>query len=97
MAKYWFARRYPLTEVRNTRMAPVTSEGWAVVAFFAGCLVAGGVGMFLFSLVYRQPAIGIGTMIVFAIVGSATFIGLAYAKGDKQHTVDDYKAGRVRG
>lgn len=36
-------------------------------------------------------------MAVFAIVGAGAFIGLAYAKGDKNHTVDDYKAGRVRG
>ena len=96
-AKYWFARRFPVAEVQNNRMAPVSSEGWAVVALFAGCMVAGAVGLFLFSFAYRQPFIGVVTMAVFAIAGAAAFISLAYLKGDKNHTVDDYKAGRVRG
>lgn len=95
--KYWFARRFPVDQVQNNRMAPVSSEGWAVVALFAGCMVAGAVGLFLFSFVYRAPFIGVVTMAVFAVLGAAAFIWLAYAKGDKQHTVDDYKAGRVRG
>jgi hypothetical protein len=96
MAKYWFARRFPVSEVQNNRMAPVSSEGWAVVALFAGCMIAGAVGLFLFSFAYRQPFVGIVTMAVFAIAGAATFISLAYIKGDKAHTVDDYRAGRVR-
>ena len=77
--------------------APVSSEGWAVVALFAGCMVAGAVGLFLFSFAYRQPFIGVVTMAVFAIAGAAAFISLAYLKGDKNHTVEDYKTGRVRG
>jgi hypothetical protein len=96
VAKYWFARRFPVGEVRNNRMGPVSSEGWAVVALFAGCMIAGGVGLFLFSFAYRQPFVGVVTMLVFALVGAAAFISLAYIKGDKAHTVDDYKAGRVR-
>ena len=78
-------------------MAPVSSEGWAVVALFAGCMVAGAVGLFLFSFLYREPFIGVLTMAVFAIAGAGAFISLASLKGDRQHTVDDYKAGRVRG
>jgi hypothetical protein len=52
--------------------------------------------LFLFSFAYRAPFIGVVTMVVYAIVGVGAFIGLAYAKGDKNNTVDDYKAGRVR-
>ena len=96
MAKYWFARRFPVDQPQNNRMGPVSSEGWAVVTLFVGCLVAGAVGLFLFSFAYRAPFIGVVTMAVFAIVGAGAFIWLAYAKGDKKHTVDDYKAGRVR-
>lgn len=47
MAKYWFARRFPVDQPQNNRMAPVSSEGWAVVTLFVGCLVAGAVGLFL--------------------------------------------------
>lgn len=96
MAKYWFARRFPVDQVQNNRMGPVSSEGWAVVALFAGCMIAGAAGLFLFSFAYRQPFVGVVTMAVFAIAGAAAFISLAYIKGDKNHTVDDYKAGRVR-
>lgn len=96
MAKYWFARRFPVAEVQNNRMAPVSSEGWAVVALFVGCMIAGAVGLFLFSFAYRQPFIGIVTFVVFAIAGATAFISLAYIKGDKLRTVDEYKAGRVR-
>ena len=96
MAKYWFARRFPVDQVQNNRMAPISSEGWAVVALFAGCMVAGAVGLFLFSFAYREPFIGVVTMAVFAIAGAAAFIALASIKGDKNHTIDDYKAGRVR-
>ena len=79
MARYWFARRFPVAEVQNNRMAPVSSEGWAVVALFAGCMVAGAVGLFLFSFAYRQPFIGVVTMAVFAIGGAA--IGVVGALG----------------
>lgn len=96
MASYWFARRFPVEEVKNTRMAPVSSEGWAVVAFFAGCMIAGGVALFLFSFAYRAPFIGVVTMVVFAAVGATVFLWLANTKGDKHHTVDDYEQGRVR-
>jgi hypothetical protein len=59
-------------------------------------MIAGAAGLFLFSFAYRQPFVGVVTMAVFAIAGAAAFISLAYIKGDKNHTVDDYKAGRVR-
>jgi hypothetical protein len=47
--RYWFARSFPLSEPKSTRMAPVSSEGWAVVALFVGCLVAGVVGLATFA------------------------------------------------
>jgi hypothetical protein len=77
-------------------MAPITSEGWAVVALFVGCMIAGAVGLVTFSFVYRDPFVGVVTMVCFALVGGTAFLWLALAKGDKQHTVDDYKSGRVR-
>ena len=95
-SRYWYARSFPGAEVQNTRMAPVSSEGWAVVAFFGGCLIAGAVALFLFSFTYRAPFIGFVTMAVFAVVGLVAFVALVHLKGDKTHTVDEYRAGRVR-
>lgn len=39
-------------------MAPISTEGWAVVGLFVGCLVAGAVGLFTFSFYYRSPFLG---------------------------------------
>jgi len=96
MAKYWFARRFPVAEVKNTRMAPVSSEGWAVVGLFVGCLVAGALGLITFSFGYREPFVGVLTLLVFTAIGATAFVWLTYAKGDRHHTIEDYKSGRVR-
>ncbi|WP_421759722.1 hypothetical protein [Devosia sp.] len=96
MSKYWFARRFPLTEPKATRMGAVSTEGKMVVTLFAGALLAGAVGLFLFSFGYREPFIGIVTFFGFAIVGTAVYLVAVARKGDTQHTVDEYKSGRVR-
>lgn len=96
MNKYWFARRFPVTEIKANRMAPISTEGWAVVGLFVGCLVAGAVGLFTFSFTYRSPFLGVVTMAVFALVGGIAFISLALLKGDTVHTVEEYKSGRVK-
>ena len=96
MGQYWFARKFPVEQVGNNLMVPVSSRGWAVVALLGGCLVAGAVGLLLFSFAYRQPFAGVLTFAGFLFVGAVAFITLVNLKGDKAHTVDDYKAGRVR-
>lgn len=95
MSKFWFARQFPLTEPHNTRMSPVTAAGWAVVSLFAGSLIAGLVGLVLFSFVYRAPFVGFLTFGGFAVVGMAVFVLAVKFKGDAAHTVEDYRAGRV--
>ena len=95
MSRFWFARQFPLTEPQNTRMSPVSAAGWAVVSLFAGCLVAGLVGLVLFSFVYRAPFVGFVTFAGFAVGGVAVFVLAVKLKGDAAHTVEDYRAGRV--
>lgn len=93
--RYWFARKFPLSE-GGDRMSPINSMGWMVVTLFVSCLIAGAVGLALFSFTYRAPFVGVLTLVGFAILGTVVFLVAAYTKGDKQHTADDYKAGRVR-
>ncbi len=92
---YWFARRYPVGNPRNG-MSPVRREGMYVAWAFIAGMVLGAV-CFLFLGLNGQI---IGGAIVFALMAAASggmFIGMAASKGDKQRTVDDYRAGRVPG
>lgn len=95
MARYWFARRFALDVKGANAVAPVSREGWMVVTFFGGCLIAGAAGLATFALGYRAPFIGLLVLVGFSAVGIATFLVAAVRKSDQQHTVDDYRHGRV--
>lgn len=94
MAKYWFARRFPL-EVGGDRMDPISREGWLVVWAFVAAMVLGAVALFVFTLAFQKPLIGFIILLVFASLGMTGLLMLAQQRGDKRHTVDDYKQGRV--
>ncbi|MEZ5996275.1 MAG: hypothetical protein R3C25_11040 [Hyphomonadaceae bacterium] len=92
-AEYWFARRFPLGQMRSG-MAPVHWKGWAVVAAFVAALAAGGLlwawfaargdngrGVFAFALMSAGAALG--------------FIRTANKKGDHVHCVADYRKGKL--
>ena len=94
MAKYWFARRFPV-EVGGDRMSPISQEGWLVVWSFVGSLVLGFAALALFTLVFQKPLIGFITLLMLASLGMSAFLMLAQQRGDKRHTAEDYKQGRV--
>jgi hypothetical protein len=107
--KYWFARRFPLSDRRNS-MSPVTPEGFRVAWTFLWWMVGGATAWLLLGglAVWSISASGIGPLswvlgvlgpVVFigcAIYGAWYFIAQAKSRGDHNHTVDDYKAGRVK-
>lgn len=92
--RYWFARRFPL-EVGGDRMSPVSREGWMVVWAFVAALVAGFAALLVFALILQKPLVGFVIMLVLASFGMTAFLFLAQQRGDKRHTVEDYKQGRV--
>lgn len=98
-SRYWFARRFPLTDKRNA-MAPVSPEGFRVAWTFVGWMVGGAIGAGLTLLLgLWVPYLGLLAPVVFiacAIYGGWYFITQAQTHGDHQHTVADYKAGRVQ-
>lgn len=99
--KYWFARRFPVGHPRNA-MAPVTPEGFAVVKTFVTWMIGGAlVAVILLALGFTVvPFAWIAAPIVFvgaAAYGGWSFIRAAQGRGDHNHTVDDYKTGRVQG
>jgi hypothetical protein len=98
---YWFARRFPVGDERNS-LSPVTAEGWRVVRNYNFALIGGAVGALVLvffgvtsSWVYflLAPVVFLGA----AGWGGWQLVGQAQLHGDNTHTVDDYKAGRVPG
>jgi hydrogenase/urease accessory protein HupE len=93
MAKYWFARRFPVGHPRNA-MAPISREGWLVVVAFVASLAIGALG-FLGLALSGSLLLGVAIFVVLAASGLGLFVSLASRKGDAQHTAEDYRAGRV--
>ena len=93
MSDYWFARRFPVGHSRNA-MSPVSREGWLVVASFIASMVLGGIA-FAALAVDGDVVIGAVVFAAVSILGAGAFIAAAVAKGDRNHTVADYRAGRV--
>lgn len=92
--RFWFARRFPVS-VGGDRMSPVTREGWLVVWAFVAAMVLGAVALFVATLAFQAPLIGFIIFLMLASFGMTGFLLLAKQRGDNQHTVEDYKAGRV--
>ena len=98
--KYWFARRFPVGHRRNS-MSPVTPEGFRVAWTFVAWMVGGALlAAILLALgLTVVPWLWIAAPIVFiacAAHGGWSFISAAQGRGDHQHTVEDYKQGRVQ-
>jgi membrane protein implicated in regulation of membrane protease activity len=75
-------------------MAPVSREGWWVVWVFVAAVVVGALGL-LFLGMNGQIVSGTAMFVILALLGGGMFIGMAQTRGDKDRTVEDYKAGRV--
>ena len=96
--KFWFARRFPLGDRRNA-MAPVSPEGFRVAWTFVGWMVGGAIAAGLVALLSAWVPfawiLGVLVFVACAAYGAWSFISQAQSRGDHQHTVDDYKRGRV--
>jgi fatty acid desaturase len=93
MSEYWFARRFPVGHSRNAMM-PVAREGWLVVLAFVASLAVGATA-FIALAVTGSVVVGAVLFAVVAGLAGSMLITVAVAKGDRNHTVADYRAGRV--
>jgi membrane protein implicated in regulation of membrane protease activity len=98
---YWFARRFPVGHARNS-MSPVAAEGYMVVRRFIFAMIAGAVVWFVLGALsvwthWSLAIVGALVFIAAAIWGARDFIRAAQSRGDHNHTIEDYKAGRVPG
>jgi hypothetical protein len=93
MSEYWFARRFPVSDRRNS-MAPISREGRLVaLGFIVAMLVGGVIGAVM--AVSGQAVLGAATFAVIAGAAGAAFIAIAAKTTDRNHTVDDYRNGAV--
>jgi hypothetical protein len=99
--EYWFARRFPVGHPRNA-MAPINAQGYAVVRQFVAWMTGGAIIAVVLTLLgfwLSLPAlyaVGGIAFIAGAVYGAWRLISTAQGRGDHNHTVDDYKAGRVQ-
>ena len=93
MSEYWFARRFPVGNPRNA-IAPVSREGRLVALGFGVAMLVGGV-IGAFIAMSGEAVLGVATFAVIAGLAGGAFITIAAKKGDRNHTVDDYKNGAV--
>lgn len=93
MSEYWFARRFPVGHSRNA-MSPVSREGWLVVLAFLASMAVGGTA-FAALAVAGSVVLGAVLFAVVAALAALMFITAAVAKGDRNHTVAEYRSGRV--
>ena len=90
---YLFARRFPVGHPRNA-LAPVGPKAWWIVGTFVIGMLLGGILFALFSM-NGQVVLGAAVFGIFALVSGVGFIVVASRYGDHEHTVDDYREGRV--
>jgi hypothetical protein len=92
--EYWFARRFPLSDRRQS-MAPVHWKGWVVSGAFLLALMIGG---FAFAWMGASGYMvqGVVVFVLAALIGGGWFITVAQHKGDKTRTVEDYRKAGVR-
>jgi len=91
---YWFARRYPLGDVRQS-MAPVHWKGWCVAFGFVGVLL-GGAGAFVWFTLQGNLLEGAAMFAILAFIAGAWFVLMTMANGDRVRTVADYREERKR-
>ena len=92
--RYWFARRFPVSDRRNS-MSPVSREGWRATWMYMATLATGAVAWgVLLSLGWWW--LGLAIFITATAGGAWYYITTARRHGDPLHTVADYKAGRVQ-
>lgn len=86
---YWFARRYPL-DSPSKAMAPVNWKGYAAAGIFVAGLAIGALA-FLWMALTGLLVFGVITFVIAAVVAGGWFIAVAYEKGDRARTVEDYR------
>lgn len=92
--EFWFARRYPVGDRRNT-FAPVNWKGWLASIAFVVVLTVGGVAFAWLGASGNMVA-GVLVFVIASLLAGGWFIAIANAKGDRNRTVQDYRKAQGR-
>lgn len=90
--EYWFARRFPLSDRRQS-MSPVHWKGWVVVAGFVGAMMIGAVAFAWFGA-HDEIVKGVALFVLAAFIGGLWFISVSRVRGDRIRCVKDYREGK---
>jgi predicted permease len=94
MKEYWFARRFPLRDMRSG-MAPIHWKGWAAGIVFLLAMLLGGAAFWWFGA-HGSMVKGAALFVAVAAAATVGFIGVAHRMGDHVRTVADYREDRKR-
>ena len=86
---YWFARRFPLSDPRQS-FAPINWKGYAASLVFVSALTGGGVA-FAWLGANNDMFEGVLVFAIVALLAGVWFTMTAKANGDPIRTVDDYR------
>ncbi|MEO1038301.1 MAG: hypothetical protein AAFX09_02065 [Pseudomonadota bacterium] len=94
--RYWYARRRADQVGRPTafgKFHPIAWQGWAMFGVFLGCMAIGA-GL-MFEITAQGLERGWVGFALLTIIGGGLLLWSVVAKGDPNHTVADYRLGRV--
>jgi hypothetical protein len=89
MTEYWFARRFPMGDRRQS-MAPVHWKGVVVAVGFVVAMVLGALAWAWMAQTDR-PVEGLQIFLVVAFVDAIWFITTSRARLDRTKTVAEYR------
>jgi len=89
VSQVWFARVRSLSGP-GSRMAPVSREGWMVVAGFVVAMLVGAL-LFATLMAAGNVALAVALFVLVAILAGGGFIWAAVAHGDNTRTAADYR------
>ena len=95
--RYWFARRRGDQVGQSAafgKFHPVSWQGWAMVGVFLGCMALGA-GL-MFDAMSQGAERGWVGFALLTIVGAGLLLWSVATKGDPNHTVADYRLGKVK-
>jgi hypothetical protein len=99
MTEYWFARRFPVGQTRNS-LSPINDKGWAVVRTYLALMATGGIAAVVIAVIGLLWVPFLWVFAPFAFIsatgyGGYYFITQAQAHADTAHSIDDYRNGSV--
>jgi len=95
--RYWFARRRSADVGKPSRVggfSPISWEGWSMIAVFAGAMALGG--FIWFESATQGLSQGWVGFVLLSVIGSGLLLASVGMNADPDHTVDDYRTGRVK-